>query len=421
MNRHYLFTMWDGAGTVPPELSVARGLIERGHQVTVLGDPTLEPEATAAGADFRPWREAPHLTSRRPEDDYLRDFEADGPAELIALMCRELICGPAAAYAADTTAAIADVRPDAIVSSAFLLGPQMAGEAAGLPVVAQFANIYPLPAPGLPPFGPGLPPARTDEERAMHAAIGQETGAMWNAHLEPVNVARAELGLTPLGGVWEQLDRADRVLVLSSSEFDFPAELPENVRYVGARLDDPAWATDWTAPAGEEPLVLASLSTFNQDQGDVLRRIVDALGALPVRGVVTTGHAVDPADLPSSANVQVVRAAPHSAILPHAAAVVTHGGHGTLIKALAAGVPPLVLPMGRDQNDNATRVTARELGLALPQESGAEDIAAAVRRLLEEPSFRENAERMGAHLRAEAEHDAAVDEIEALRAKAACA
>jgi UDP:flavonoid glycosyltransferase YjiC (YdhE family) len=56
MSRHYLFTLWDGAGTVPPELSVARALIQRGHRVTVLGDPTIEAEARAAGADFRPWR-----------------------------------------------------------------------------------------------------------------------------------------------------------------------------------------------------------------------------------------------------------------------------------------------------------------------------------------------------------------------------
>ena len=418
MSRHYLFTMWDGAGTVPPELSVARALIERGHLVTVLGDPTLEPEATAAGADFRPWREAPHLKSRRPEDDYLRDFECDGPPELIALMCRELICGPASAYAAETTAAIGELRPDAVVSSAFLLGPMIAAEAAGLPVVAQFANIYPLPAPGLPPFGPGFAPARNDEERTMHAAIGQEVGALWGAHLEPLNAARAEFGLPPLSGVWEQLDRADRVLVLSSSEFDFPAQLPDNVRYVGPRLDDPAWATDWTAPAGDEPLVLASLSTFNQDQADVLRRIVDALGALPVRGVVTTGHAVDPADLPSPANVQVVHAAPHNAILPHAAAVITHGGHGTLIKALAADVPVLVLPMGRDQLDNAARVSERGVGLRLEPDATSEEIAAAVRALLDEPEFRQATSRLGARLREEVEQDGAVAELEALRARA---
>ena len=165
MSRHYLFAMWDGAGTVPPELSVARALIERGHRVTVLGDPTIEPEATAVGAGFRPWHEAPHLRSRRPEDDYIRDFEVDNPPELIARMCERIICGPAAAYAAETTAAIRELEPDAVVSSAFLLGPQIAAEAAGLPVVAQFANIYPLPAPGVPPFGCRLRP-RAQRSRA---------------------------------------------------------------------------------------------------------------------------------------------------------------------------------------------------------------------------------------------------------------
>jgi MGT family glycosyltransferase len=237
---------------------------------------------------------------------------------------------------------------------------------------------------------------------------------MWNAHLAPVNAARAELGLDPLEGVWEQLDHAGRVLLLSSSAFDFPAELPENVRYVGARLDDPAWAEEWQPPQGDEPLVLASLSTSNMDQLGLLRRIVDGLGALPVRGVVTTGHAVDPEELPSPEGVQVLRSAPHSAVLEHASAVVTHGGHGTVIKALAADVPLVVLPMGRDQLDNATRVTERGAGLRLEPDASSEAIAAAVRRLLDEPGVRDAATRLGSRLRAEAQSDEAVAELERL-------
>ena len=45
--------------------------------------------------------------------------------------------------------------------------------------------------------------------------------------------------------------------------------------------------------------------------------------------------------------------------------VVTHGGHGTVMKALAAGVPLVILPHGRDQADTAARVTARSAGIAL--------------------------------------------------------
>jgi MGT family glycosyltransferase len=414
MSRRYLFTLWDGSGTVPPELSLARELIERGHRVTALADPTIEPEAVAAGADFRAWREAPHLRSRRPEDDYLRDFELDNPPELIARLCERLMCGPASAYAAETTSVIRDVCPDAVVSSAFLLGAQIAAEAARLPTAALFSNIYPLPAPGLPPFGAGLAPARDDEERQLHAAIAQQGGAMWNAHLAPLNTARAELGLAPLSSVWEQLDHAERVLVLSSPAFDFPAQLPDNVRYVGPRFDDPGWAQGWQPRAGDEPLVLVSLSTSNMDQLALLRRIVDALGELPVRGVVTTGHAIDPDELPSHPQVQVLRSAQHRAVLEHASAVVTHGGHGTVIKALAADAPLLVLPMGRDQLDNATRVTERGAGLRLEPDAGTDAIAAAVRRLLDEPGFRDAAARLGAQLRAEAQGDQAVAELEAL-------
>ena len=98
--RHYLFTLWDGSGSVPAELSVARALVARGNRVTVLADPTVAPEATAAGAAFIPWRDAPHISTRRAEDDLMRDFEARTPPALIARLSERLICTPAAVQAA---------------------------------------------------------------------------------------------------------------------------------------------------------------------------------------------------------------------------------------------------------------------------------------------------------------------------------
>jgi UDP:flavonoid glycosyltransferase YjiC (YdhE family) len=100
------------------------------------------------------------------------------------------------------------------------------------------------------------------------------------------------------------------------------------------------------------------MSSSFQRQGEVLGRVANALGTLDVRAVLTTGPALDPANISAPPNVSVVRSAPHEHVLRYAAAVVTHGGHGTVAKALAAGVPLLVLPIGRDQGDNAARVTA---------------------------------------------------------------
>jgi UDP:flavonoid glycosyltransferase YjiC (YdhE family) len=158
MSRHYLFVTWDGAGSVPPELSVARELVARGHRVSILADPTIGAEAGAIGADFRPWSEAPHIVSRRPEDDMLRDYEAKSPPQLIARLCERLIATPAGVQAAETTAAIRELGPDAVVASGLLVGPQIAAEAAGLPLFGLMGNIYPMPAPGLPPFGTGWRP-----------------------------------------------------------------------------------------------------------------------------------------------------------------------------------------------------------------------------------------------------------------------
>ena len=103
-------------------------------------------------------------------------------------------------------------------------------------------------------------------------------------------------------------------------------------------------------------MVLVAMSSIFQNQAGTLHRIAAALGQLPVRAVLTTGRAVDPGQIPAPDNVRVVVAAPHRAILAEAAAVVTHAGHGTVLKSLASGVPLVCVPMGRDQKDNTVRV-----------------------------------------------------------------
>ena len=146
----------------------------------------------------------------------------------------------------------------------------------------------------------------------------------------------------------------------------------------------------------------------------MLQSVTTALGELPVRGVVTTGPAVPIETIRSPENVTVVERAPHSEVLRHASAVVTHAGHGTVIKALAAGVPVVAMPLGRDQLDNAARVVHHGAGLRLKPKAKPDAIAKAVRRLLDEPSFAAAAERMAAAIAAETAEDQAAAELEAL-------
>jgi UDP:flavonoid glycosyltransferase YjiC (YdhE family) len=113
-------------------------------------------------------------------------------------------------------------------------------------------------------------------------------------------------------------------------------------------------------------------------------------------------------------NVTVVASAPHRDVLRHAAVVITHGGHGTVVKALAAGVPMVLLPHGRDQADTAVRVAARGAGVMLTRSAGAAKIAAAVSLILQDHSYRAGAERLGEVIRRDAASDVLVRELEAV-------
>ncbi len=142
------------------------------------------------------------------------------------------------------------------------------------------------------------------------------------------------------------------------------------------------------------------------------RAAIDALAALPVRVLVTTGRGHDPAELgPLPDGVHAERWVPQAAVMPHAAAMACHGGFGTVRAGLAAGVPLAVLPQFADQPDNARRVAELGAGIALDDVAG---LAPAVAALLADPSHRTAAAAVAADVRALPPVDAAVAELRTL-------
>lgn len=410
----YLSALVDGGGTVPPELGAIGRLVGRGHDVTVLAEDSVEDEVRASGATFQRWVEAPNRRDRKPDNDPYRDWEIKSVFKLFDRLLDTQFVGPAARYIADVNRAIAERRPDVVLCSQFAYGAMVAAEAAEIPFVVLMPNAYLLPAKGMPPFGIGLMPARGAPGRVRDRVIGRITGRMWDKGLGRLNELRAGVGLPPVDHFFDQVHQARRELIMTSAAFDFPATLPERARYVGAVLDDPSWAGSWAPADDDRPLVLVGLSSTFQNQAECLQRIADALGSLPVRGLITTGPALDPSVVRPPANVDVVAAAPHREVLGHASVVINHGGHGTVVKALAAGVPMIVMHHGRDQADNAARVTARGAGLAVKRTAKPAAIATAVRRLLDERAYRDNAARLGTIIRSDAASDSLVAELESV-------
>jgi MGT family glycosyltransferase len=417
--RRYLFATTDGGGSVPPDASVVRALVDHGHDVRVLADRLLAPDIATTGAEHVPWTAAPQRPDLGPTSMVINDWDAKSPQEAFVRVLDGVMTGPAREFADDVRAELRRRPADVVVSNFFLMGAQIAGQAEGVPVAVLIPNLFAMPGWGIPPIGPGLKPMRGPVGRLRDAALGKMTTRLFDKRLDDLNAARRANGLAPVDHVLDQFELADRLLILTSRAFEFPQySPPAMVRFCGPRLDDPAWAGDWAPPAGDDPLVLVGLSSTFMDHEPVLQRVTTALGSLPVRGLVTTGPAIDPASLDAPANVEVVRSAPHSEVLRHTAAVVTHAGHGTVIKALAAGVPQVCLPLGRDQLDNAARVDWHGAGLRLKPSAEAPGIAEAVRRVLEEPSFAHGARRLAAAIADDVREDRAVAELEELAAAA---
>ncbi|MEJ0094946.1 MAG: glycosyltransferase [Methylocella sp.] len=411
MAHSFLLASWGGPGNLAPLLTAARQLRRNGHVVRVIADPETRDEVEAAKFPFTPWSRAPSYS------DLGSASNAPDPTDLRAF-CDHVVFGPAAAYAADTRDEFDRAPTDALLTNDVLLGSAIAAEAAGIPCAMLSPHISIRPLPGVPTVGSGLTSPHTPEERAEVDAAKSRFKVVINEWLPVLNEARETQGLAPLDDVFDQYDRPQRVLLAISSAFDFPADyLPDNVRYVGPLLDQPGWSKPWTAPWPQQfdrPRALVSFSTTFQGQTDALQQVLNALGAIEIDAVVTTGPALEGASLLAPKNVTLLHSAPHDAVMKEISLVVTHGDHGTVTRALVNGLPLLVMPMGRDQNDNALRVEARGVGLTLPPTASETEIAAALKRLITEPHFRVAAKRLGEAIAADIDSVGLVREMEAI-------
>ena len=139
--------------------------------------------------------------------------------------------------------------------------------------------------------------------------------------------------------------------------------------------------------------MLLSLSTTDQGQRAALPPILEALGGLPIRVLLTLGGVlpIDTVDVP--ANVVVRGFVPHAQVLPYVAAVVSHGGLSTITATLAHGVPLVCIPQGREQPLNAQAVEECGAGRSVAADAKPAEIAAAVRAVLSDDGIRARAAR----------------------------
>jgi MGT family glycosyltransferase len=348
------------AGHLFPLIPGLLALQERGHDVHLRIGERLLGVARDAGLQAQPCDPA---IAEIEIDDHtagLKDTE-----KLRRGLGSLLVRGPL--ERADLDRAIAEVDPDVIVVDTNSYGATVAAQASGRPWAIALPSLLPVPGKGIPPYGLALRPLGGPlgrvRDRVLWKLIEREYG---KAMLPRLNALRTEAGLPALASPIDHVLGPDRLIVMTGEPLEYPrADLPPNVRFVGAQLwDPPAAAPAWLDEPGD-PWVLVTTSTDYQGDEQLARVAVAALRDEPVRVILTLADAYDTADVAPAPNVRVERFVPHGPVLERAAAVVCHSGMGIVQKAVAAGVPIAAVPFGRDQPEVARRVVEAGAGVRL--------------------------------------------------------
>jgi hypothetical protein len=175
----------------------------------------------------------------------------------------------------------------------------------------------------------------------------------------------------------------------------------------------------WIASARARPLVYLTLGTYVSGQVGALRVAAAGLGTLDVDTLVTVGPDGDPSALgPLPPSVRVERFVPQGVLFGHVDAVAHHGGSGTMLGALAHGLPQLLLPHGADQFMNAQALLDAGAGRRLlPEQITAESVANAVGALLGDPVYRAAARGIAGEIAAMPAPAQTVSKLEQLAAR----
>lgn len=377
-----LVAAFGDAGHAFPAIALGRALAGRGHEVVVETWEERRAAVEGAGLGFAAAEE--YRMFPPPEPD-----SADGRH--------------AAEAARALLPLLAELRPHVAVSDILTLAPALAAERAGVPLATLIPHIYPVVEPGLPFFAVGLRAPRTPLGRAAWRAgqraldVGLERGR------RDLNQQRQRLDLPPLqrfhGGI-----SPDLALVATFPQLEYPRRWPAGVEVTGPmNFEQPH--PEIKLPPGTAPLVLVAPSTAHDSGNHLVRTALRAFAEEPVRVVATTNRVAPQQPIEVPANAVLVDWLSYSQLMPAAALVVSHGGHGTVARALGAATPLLICPIVGDMGETAMRVAWAGAGLSLPWrlcQPG--PLRWAARRILGEPSFTARAEEIAAWGR---EHDGA--------------
>lgn len=414
--KHFGILCPPGTGHLNPMSALGFELRQRGHRVTMLGLPDVEPYATSAEIDFYPLGLAkyPLGSTKRSQE---RLGKLDGiPALLYTI---ELFRQGTEATLEDVPAACQEVGIEALLIDQVLLEGSTIAEYLNLPFITVCNALLLNSEPTVPPtlLGWDYDPSWLGQLRNQ---IGTNLLKLAGIPVQLIiNQYREKWGLLPLSSRQPLNLWSTRVIISQQPpSFEFPRqELPDYFHFVGPLINNSARAEipfPWDQLT-DKPLIYASLGTIQNKIFWVFIQIAYACLGLDVQLVISLGGATEPKELgyvPGSPIV--VKAAPQLALLQRASLCITHAGMNTTLESLSHGVPMIAIPITNDQPAVAARIAWTKTGEVVDLNNcNVDKLKTAISQVLVQPVYRQNALKLKAEIEQAGGLKTAADIIEA--------
>ena len=385
-------------GHLNPMTALARKLQSRGHDVVFISLADVAPFVEAAGLPFVPCSEEAYPAGSLGK--LVRRLSELSGEEALHFTVNAMMKGYTASLFESLPDTLSEAAVDALVLDQYQPYAELIPMHLGMPFV-QVSNALHVDYTGRTPICFVDWPYQTGVDATARNMEGVRRARML---LEPVTAeAQAYARKVGLSVDWNNPHSTLSPLAWVTQcprEFDFgPAPDFPQFHYAGP-FHDGRGRMDFDFPwqrLTSQPIVYASMGTLQNGLVDIFRSITQAaVGLKQLQFVLAVGGQLDPKQLGAiPANVMVVSYAPQIEVLKRSSLCITHAGLNTTLESLASGVPMLAVPITNDQPGVAARIANKKVGVVIsPHQASPENFVTAIKRVLGDPTFRDNVQRV---------------------------
>ncbi len=357
------------SGHVNVTLPFVTELVRRGVRVSYFATENYRKTVEFTGANFIAFESVLH----KPGEDIAKDMIAELPLRFLT---------EADHIITQILPILEQDRPDAIIYDTLALAGRLAIAALGVPAIQVYASYAANDKFSSAKFFPPIPD--THPARAAAKELANDLTQRYGVpHLDIFEIFEGA---------------ADFNIVFILRAFQPAGEtFDDHFVFTGAQIAPRDNAGTWQAPAGDKPLIYASLGTLFTDWPEFFIMLFAAVKDLPVNLVASIGNSVKIESLGEiPENVTIARYLPQLDILEKADLFVTHAGTGSVMESLSYGVPMIAIPMMPEQGITATRLAELGLGITFHDKSklSTEVFKSTIQELLGNPAYKAKADFM---------------------------